>query len=426
MTIEIPRPGAWPAGISLRPLPPAPAPDAPALSAGQQQPQRTEPEPAPEPHTPPLRLLDSPADTDEPPPQPDLVFRTLAEVAADVDSRPPRPWLFEPVIVAGDYGVMSAEDKAGKTWAILDAAVSCAAGLPWLGQFPARAPGPVLVFLGEGSDAKLLRRIRAIAAAKDLDQATADALEIVACFRAPQLGDAQHRHLIRRAIERFRPVLVIIDPLYLAAGGANGADLYSMGALLGSIQHIVQEAGASLLISHHWNKTGEGRGHSRSSGVGPGAWGRFLISVAVLSSSTAPETQETTVRLKWAFKGDEIPETETTLIRRVRAADPADLSSPMHYSIEHAPGLEDEDDSGQEQGLAPAARKLLEAVRASSEPATNSELVDRVQAKHGHGLTRTTVSRELNNLRRLGLVERLDPEGPYATVRWAPKTEATP
>lgn len=305
--------------------------------------------------------LDETREPDETAPQPDLVFRTLAEVAADVDSRPPRPWLFEPVIVAGDYGVMSAEDKAGKTWAILDAAVSCSAGLPWLGQFPASHPGPVLVFLGEGSDAKLLRRIRAVAASKGLDRATADVLEIVACFRAPQLSDAQHRHYIRQALAKYRPVLVIIDPLYLAAGGANGADLYSMGALLGGIQHIAQEAGASLLISHHWNKTGEGKGHHRSSGVGPGAWGRFLVSVAVLSGRTEPDTQETTVRLKWMFKGDEIPETDIVLARRVRAEDPTDLNSPMHYAIELAQGdgSDDGEDNPRLRGLRPSAKRVL-------------------------------------------------------------------
>lgn len=349
--------------------------------------------------------------------QPDLVFRTLAEVAADVDSRPPRPWLFEPVMAAGDYGVMSAEDKAGKTWAILDAAVSCAAGLPWLDQFPAGHPGPVLAFLGEGSDAKMLRRIRAIAEAKGLDQKTADTLPIVLCFRAPRLSDAQHRHLIGRAIEQYRPVLVILDPLYLAAAGANGADLYAMGALLGSVQHIVQEAGASFLVSHHWNKTGTGNGHSRSSGVGPGAWGRFLISVAVLSSRTDSDTQETTVRLKWMFKGDEIPETELTLIRRVRAEDPADLTSPMRYSIEAADGTEpDQAEAGHD--LPPSERKLLEALQADHRPQTVVQMVDWIAEKHGHGLRRETCSKGLKHLSELGLVDQIPASRVGQPAQW--------
>ena len=323
---------------------------------------------------------------DEPEHQPDLVFRPLAEVAADVDGRPPRPWLYKPVIVSGDYGVMSAEDKAGKTWAILDAAVSCAAGLPWLGLYEAGDPGPVIVFLGEGSDAKMLRRIRAVAISKGLTREQADALPIVLCFRAPQLGDQQHRHLVRRAIEHYRPKLVIVDPLYLAAGGANGADLYGMGALLGSIQHIVQSYGASLLISHHWNKTGEGTGHHRSSGVGPGAWGRFLISVGVLNSRTDPETQETTVRLKWMFKGDEIPETEATIVRRVRAENPEDLSSPMHYSIQQVEDEPTEDDQTPPEliGLRPSQKRVLDVLQTAGHPLSVKGIGDRL-AEHPDG-----------------------------------------
>ena len=38
--------------------------------------------------------------------------------------------------------------------------------------------------------------------------------------------------LVEEEIELHRPVLVIIDPLYLAARGARGSDLYEMGSHL--------------------------------------------------------------------------------------------------------------------------------------------------------------------------------------------------
>jgi AAA domain len=50
------------------------------------------------------------------------------------------------------------------------------------------------------------------------------------------------------------------------------------------------------------------------------------------------------------------------------------------------------------QGYGPAADKLLQVLRASTRPLTNSELVDRVKDKFGHGLRRETASRILNNL----------------------------
>ena len=263
-----------------------------------------------------------------------LQFRSLADVAADVDGRPPRKFLFERVMVAGDYGVISAEDKAGKTFSGLDAVVSCAAGLPWLGRFECQSPGSAVAFLGEGSDAKMLRRIRAIGEHKGLTREQVDALPIRLCFRVPFLSDSAHLLEIAAELEDHPATLVLLDPLYLAAKGGKGSDLFAMGEMLGNVQRVVQLRGATLIINHHWNKTGEGSGHNRSSGVGPGAWGRFLVSVGVKSNKTDPKTQMTTVRTLWSIKGDEIADTAASFVRKVWVDDPDDLNSAMHYAVE--------------------------------------------------------------------------------------------
>ena len=46
-----------------------------------------------------------------------------------------------------------------------------------------------------------------------------------------------------------------------------------MGSHLERMQAIAQRHGAALVIAHHWNKTGEGRGAKRMTGVGPGRAG---------------------------------------------------------------------------------------------------------------------------------------------------------
>ena len=345
-----------------------------------------------------------------------LRFRSLAEVAADVDSRPPRKFLFERVMVAGDYGVLSAEDKAGKTFSGLDAVVSCAAGLPWLGHFTCQSPGPAVAFLGEGSDAKMLRRIRAIGEHKGLTRAQVDALPIRLCFRVPFLSDQAHLVQIAAELGEHPVNLVLLDPLYLAAKGGKGSDLFAMGEMLGNVQRVVQPRGATLIINHHWNKTGEGSGHNRSSGVGPGAWGRFLISVGVKSNHTDPVTQATTVHTAWSIRGDEIADNAAAFVRRVWVDDPDDLNSPMHYSVEpHADPEPAQDAAGPD--LSPAARKILEALGQGVEPIDRKTIVDRIKEKYGHGLVRETVSRELNKLLDLGLVDRID-EGPGKSDLW--------
>ena len=203
---------------------------------------------------------------------PDLVIEDIATVAARVASMPPAKYLARPVWPQDAYGVLAAEKKAGKTWLALDFGVSVAGDRPWLGAYPIETPGPVLMFLGEGSQRKMVRRLDAVCEAKKVER---DVLPIHLCHRAPALTSAGHLEQIRLELQHIHPVLVLIDPLYLSAAGAKSADLYAMGAVLARVQVICQEAGAALVLVTHFNKTGTGQGSSRMTGaasrVGPGA-----------------------------------------------------------------------------------------------------------------------------------------------------------
>ena len=172
--------------------------------------------------------------------------------------------------------------------------------------------------------------------------------------------------LVAAEIERNRPVLVIIDPLYLAARGARGSDLYEMGANLEGIQVICQRAGSALIIAHHWNKTGEGKGAKRMSGAGPDAWGRVLISASVVSRHTDRETGASSVVLDIDFQGDEIAETTTRIRRKVWADDPDDLSSAMHYEVEIMEAGAGSDDP-EHTGMRPSTVRVLSVVESSDE-----------------------------------------------------------
>ncbi len=59
--------------------------------------------------------------------------------------------------------------------------------------------------------------------------------------------------------------------------------------------------------------------------------------------------------------------------------------------------------------MPPAQAKLLAVTDGT--PRATRELVDRVVAQFGHGLTRETVSRALNALVRAGHIDRLDQGG---------------
>lgn len=331
-----------------------------------------------------------------PAPPTGLEFLTVRELAARVAARGPRRWLLRGLWPGGDYGVHAAEMKAQKTWNTTDVAVSVASSTPFLGHVPVGDAGPVVMFVGEGGEANILRRGRAVAEARGL---VFEDLAIEVRARAPHLNNAEHLALIAEKVHTLRPKLVTLDPLYLSARGANGADLYSMGKTLEAAQHICQPAGTALFIVTHFNRK-QGSGAGRITGAGPAEWGRVLISASVKSRNTNPVTKATSVVTELDIIGGEIPDQTLRVFRRIWADEPDDLDSPLH--VETTTSVTD--NSQPAEDLSPAAQKLIEAMQALGTFSSSASLVDWIATKHGHGLTRQTVSTTLNELEERGIV----------------------
>jgi hypothetical protein len=98
-----------------------------------------------------------------------LVFHTLAELIDIVANRPTPKFLASPIWPGDAYGVLGGEMKAGKTWLVCDFMVTTASGGAWLGKFPIERQGPVLAFLGEGGERKMVRRLAAVAQFYNVD-----------------------------------------------------------------------------------------------------------------------------------------------------------------------------------------------------------------------------------------------------------------
>lgn len=333
------------------------------------------------------------------PPLDPLPVEDLADLLDRVTNAPVPRYLVRPIIAAGDHGMFAAEFKAGKTWALTDMAVSVASATPWLGIFEIEAPGPVLVFAGEGGARKIARRFRAVCDSRRIDPST---LPVRICLRVPHLTNDAAMLFVEGEIAGHHPALVIVDPLYLAARGARGSDLYEMGAHLERIQVVCQRHGAALVLSHHWNKTGEGRGAKRMTGAGPDAWGRVLISAAVVSRHTDPTTQATSVVLDLDVQGDEVAESTTRIRRRVWADDPNDLASALHYEVER---LDVDFRTDESDGLTPSARRVLAVLEKADDWTTVSTIGDRL-ADDGQPLKVRTIQAALAALEDAGRVRR--------------------
>jgi AAA domain len=358
-------------------------------------------------------------------PAAELAISSFGEVASRVAAAGEPRWLIQGLWPADAYGVLAAQEKAGKTWAALDLAVSVACGRPWLEHFACPSPGPVLVFLGEGGERATVRRIEAIATAKGVDpDQLADRLRL--CFRVPRLaapGAGSELVAIQAELAAHPAALVILDPLYLAAAGASGSNLYDMGAVLQAIQGVCQHAKCALLVVTHWNKTGDGRGADRISGAGPAAWARVICSVAVHYRGSNPDGASAVV-LGVELIGGEIADTRFRIRRCVRADDPADLGAPLSYSVEVLAADDDPED------LDPAAAALsksrqwvLAALRAGGDMQTVKQLGDRL-AQAGHPLKPRTIQTALGELDAAGLAAGGE-EGSGRARYWSPTTPNT-
>jgi hypothetical protein len=348
----------------------------------------------------------------EPAPRSSLEFIAIRDLCAEVDAAGPRRWLIRGIWPAGTYGVHAAEMKAQKTWNAADLAVSVASGTAWLGRFPVDVTGHVLMFAGEGGKASIVNRLRAVCKARGL---TLEELPITVCPRAPSLTDLAHLGAMADALKSIGAVLSVIDPLYLSAGGTSGTDLYAMGAMLAHAQALCEDAGCALALVTHFNRK-QGTGHLRITGAGPAEWGRVLISADVLSRHTDPDTMETDVLTRLDVIGSEIPDQAFRLRRVLTPADrdnPYDLDTPLAYAVT----TESVEDAATMPGpgMPPAQAKLLD-VADDAQPCTSAGLVDRVREKYGHGLTRETVSRALNELERGGHMDRFDQGNGRATL----------
>lgn len=340
-----------------------------------------------------------------------LEFLTVAELRAKVTARGPRRWLIRRLWPSGTYGVHGAEQKAQKTWNGLDLVVSVASGTPWLGHFEIDDPGPVLVFVGEGGESGILRRIDAIAEARGLD---ADQLPIVVCARAPHLSDTGHMHQMREQLDKIRPRLVLLDPLYLSAKGAKLGDLYAMGELLERAQHACDDVSAALWVNHHHNRNREATGPGRMSGAGPAEWGRVLINAKVITRYRDPDTAETRVLTELDVIGGDIADDRFRVYRTIRADDPDDLDSPLHYHAEVRAAEDDQPEITVLPTAKPSSKRVYAILVDKAAPLTVKEIGD-ILAGQGRPLKKRTIQDALQGLGRLVEGVEIDARG---TTEW--------
>ena len=131
----------------------------------------------------------------------------------------------------------------------------------------------------------------------------------------------------------------------------------------------------------------------------------MLASAGVANRTSTPDGASIVV-LAVEVIGGELADLAFRVRRTVRAQDPADLASPLHYAVEVL--AEDPGDDGPAAELKPSRRWVLAALRDGGAMQTVAQLGDRT-AGDGHQLKARTIQEALNDLEAAGAGRRHRP-----------------
>jgi hypothetical protein len=162
-------------------------------------------------------------------------------------------WLVEQLWGASSVGVIGGAPKCSKTWLGLDLALSVATGTACLGKFAVPQPGPVLVYLAEDALPVVRERVEGMARHRGLDL---DQVEIYV-ITAPslRLDRDPHRKRLFETAQRFRPRLLLLDPL-VRLHGIDENHAGEVAGLLAYFRSLQRQFDLSVVLVHHTRKNG--------------------------------------------------------------------------------------------------------------------------------------------------------------------------
>lgn len=292
-----------------------------------------------------------------------------------------------------------------KSFVALDFAGHVGTGNDWRGCRTTQ--GPVIYLVAEGA-AGIRKRVRA------WEQYHGRKMSGVWFLPRPvQAGDPLQWAVLTEVAKRIEPALIIFDTQARITVGVEENSSKEMGLVVARMDDLRAITKACVTLIHHQGLQGD---HGRGSTAVKGAMQTELRVTkkgkkgpdarVVVSSDKQKDDEElddiafgiNVVKLEGEAKEDGSPVTSVVLV-------PADAPQPAE---------------GESKKLAPAAVKLLWAVKQCERPVESQRLVDIVAEEFGHGLKRETASRELNGLAKDGAVERID-QGSGKPPLWGQK-----
>jgi hypothetical protein len=168
-----------------------------------------------------------------------MPFTSLGDLLNEPEDT--RPWVLEGRLPVGGLSLLAGKPKAGKSTMARCLALAVARGVTFLG-FPT-SNGPVLYLALEEKRSEVRRHFREMGATID---------DPIYIFCAPSPVDGLL--LLRKAADRYTPLLVIVDPLFRFTRVKDANDYAAVTTALEPLGTLARETGAGVLAVHHLGK----------------------------------------------------------------------------------------------------------------------------------------------------------------------------
>ena len=192
-------------------------------------------------------------------PKPPALFTHVDEL---VIKKP--DWLMEGLIERDTLAMCFGASNSGKTFLVLDMALSVSTGRDWNGH--AVQQGSVFYLAGEGGNG-LARRVAAWKAHNGVGQGQA---QFYKSNKAVVLSEPDAVTEMKNAIDALAknagtPALIVVDTLARALGGAEESSGTDMNLLIGELDELrMKYPGVTVLLVHHTGHANKERGRGAS------------------------------------------------------------------------------------------------------------------------------------------------------------------
>ena len=205
------------------------------------------------------------------------------------------PELVEGLIHRGATMVYGGGSKTNKTFALMDLAVSVAAGVPWWELKTQQ--GKVLYLDFELQEGFFRERLDKIANAKGVQMDSLDSIDVWNLRGHAADLSLLSAEIIQR-VQGEGYSLIIIDPIYKALGDRDENSAGDINSLMNELDKVAVASGAAIVIGHHFSKGNQAGKESMDRISGSGVFGRSPDAIVIITKHEQDDvyTVETTLR----------------------------------------------------------------------------------------------------------------------------------